>query len=45
MVLSPTELALVNLNGLVRTTNLLRAALHEHQHGFPAEHAPVTDGM
>jgi len=45
VVLSPTELALVNLDGLVRTTNFLRAALHEHQHGFPAERASVTDGM
>jgi len=44
-VLSPTELALVNLDGSVRTTGLLRAALNEHQHDFPAESAPVTDGM
>jgi hypothetical protein len=45
MVLSPTELALINLDRLVRTTDLFRAALHEHQHGFPAEHAPVCDSM
>ena len=43
--LSPTELALVNFDGLVRTTNLNRAALQKHQHGFPAEHAPVRDRM
>ena len=45
MILSPTELALVNFDGLVRTTNLNRAALQKHQHGFPAEHAPVRDRM
>ena len=43
MVLSPTELALVNLDGLVRTTKFFRAALYEHQHGFPAEHSPIRD--
>jgi hypothetical protein len=45
MVFTPTELALVNLDGLIRTTDLLRAALHKHQHGFPAKRAPVSDGM
>jgi len=45
LVVTPTELALVNFDGLVRTTDLFRAALHEHQHDFPAEHAPVHDGM
>jgi len=44
MVLPPTELALVNFDSLVRTTDFFRAALHEHQHGFPAEHAPASDG-
>jgi len=43
MILSPTELALVNFDSLVRITDFLRAAPHEHQHGFPAEHAPVSD--
>ena len=45
MVLSPTELALVDLDGLVRSTDLFRATLHEHQHGFPTERAPVRNGM
>jgi len=45
MILSPTELALVNIDGLVRTTNLNRAALQKHQHGFPAEHAPVRHDL
>ena len=44
MVFSPTELPLVNFDSLVRTTNFFGAALHEYQHGFPAEHAPVSDG-
>jgi hypothetical protein len=37
MIFSPTELALVNFDGPVTTTNLNRAALQEHKHGFPAE--------
>jgi hypothetical protein len=45
MVLSPTELALVNFDDLVRTVELFRAARHEHQHGFPAEHARIGDGI
>jgi hypothetical protein len=45
MILPLTELALVNFDGLVRTTNLNRAALKKHEHGFPAEHAPVCDCM
>ena len=44
MVLSPTELAFVTFDGLVGTTDFFRAALHEHQHGFPAEHAPISGG-
>ena len=44
-VFTPTELALVNFDGLIRTTDLFRASLHKHQHGFPAEHAAVSDGM
>jgi hypothetical protein len=34
MIFAPTELALVDLDGLVRTTDLLRAALHVHQQGL-----------
>ena len=44
MVLTPTEFALVSFDGLVRTTDLFRAALHEYQHAIFAEHAPVHDG-
>lgn len=45
VILSPTELAFINLDGLLRTTNLSRAALQKHQHGFPSEHAPLCDRM
>jgi hypothetical protein len=45
MILSPTELTLVNFDGLIRTTDLSRAALQIHQHDFPAEHAPVSNSM
>jgi hypothetical protein len=45
MILSPTELALVNFDGLLRTTNLNRAALQINEHGFSTEHAPVSDCM
>ena len=45
MILSPNELALVNFDGLIRTTNLNRAALQVYQHDFPAEHAPVSECM
>jgi hypothetical protein len=30
---------------MIRTTDLLRAALQELEHGFRAEHTPVSDGM
>ena len=43
MILSPTELALVNFDSLLRTTNLNRAAFQKHEHCFPAKHAPVSD--
>jgi hypothetical protein len=43
MILSPTELALINFDGLLRTANLNRAAIQKHEHCFPAEHAPVSD--
>jgi hypothetical protein len=45
MILTPTELAFINFDGLIRITDLIRAALHKHQHSFPAEHAPVSNGM
>jgi len=32
MILSTTELAVVNLNGLLRTTDFFRAALHKQPH-------------
>ena len=43
ILLSPTEHARVNLHCLVRTTDLFRATLYEHQHGFPEEHVRVSD--
>ena len=43
MILSPAELALVNFDSLLRTTNLNRAAFQKHEHCFPAKHAPVSD--
>jgi hypothetical protein len=42
-VFSPPELALVDLNGLVRTTDFLRAAFQLYQHCLSAEHTPVSD--
>ena len=45
IIFSPPELALVNLDGPIRTTDFFGAALEEHQHGFPAEHAPVCDRL
>jgi len=32
MIFAPTELAFVDLDGLVRSADLLRTALHVHQH-------------
>jgi ACT domain-containing protein len=43
MVFSPTETALVDLNGLVRTTNLCRTAFHVYQHCLYAAYTPVRD--
>jgi hypothetical protein len=37
MVFSPTELALIDLNGLVRTTDLLRSTFQEHHHCLSTE--------
>ena len=45
VIFLPIELALVNFDGLVRTTDLNRAALQKHQHGFPVEHAQFCDCM
>jgi len=43
VIFAPTELALIDLNSLVRTADLLGAALHAHEHGLSAELAPVHD--
>ena len=43
MILTPTEFALINFDGLVRTTYLDGAPLQKNQHGFPTEHPPVCD--
>jgi len=43
LVFSPNEPALIHLNGLVRTTDLLRAALQVNQHSPSEEHTPVRD--
>jgi hypothetical protein len=45
IILPPTDLALVNFDGFIRTTDVLRATLQELEHGFPAEHTLVSDGM
>jgi hypothetical protein len=41
MVLSLTELALVNFDGLVRNNNLNRAAFQKDEDDFSAKHAPI----
>jgi hypothetical protein len=41
VVFAPTDLALVDFDGLVRTADLLRAALEVDQLSFSAELAPV----
>ena len=43
IVFSQTEHDLVDLDGLVRIADVLRAALHIHQHCLSAEHDPVRD--
>ena len=43
MIFVPTELAFFDLDVLVRTADLLRAALHVHQHRLSAEQAPCHD--
>src|SRR5215471_15839626 len=43
MILALTKLALIDLDGLVRTADLLRAPLQVYEHGFSTEYAPVRD--
>jgi len=43
MIFAPTEFVSVDLDGLVRTADLLRAALHVHQDRLLAEQAPLRD--
>ena len=43
MLFASTELAFVDLDGLVTTADLLRASLHVHQHRPSAEQAPCRD--
>ena len=45
IILSPTDLALVIFDDPIRTADLLRAAFQVLEHGFPAEHTPVSDRM
>ena len=42
-VFSPTELALVDFNSLVKTADFLRAAFQVNQHCLSTEHTPVSD--
>ena len=43
-IFASTELALIDFDGLVRTADPLRAALHVFQHDLSAVLAPVSDG-
>jgi len=43
MIFVPTELAFFDLDVLVRTADLLRAALHVHQHRLSAEKSQCRD--
>jgi hypothetical protein len=45
MVFSPNEFALVDLNGLVRTAGLLRAALQMYKQCLSAECIPFRKGV
>jgi len=45
IVLASTNLALINLDDLSRTTDFLRAARQVIEHSFPAEHTPVSNRM
>jgi hypothetical protein len=44
-VLWPTDIAVVILDDLVRTTNLLRTALQKFEQGFLVEDTPHSDRM
>jgi hypothetical protein len=41
VVFTPTEVALIDFDGLVRTADIFRAAFQEYQHSLSAEHTPV----
>jgi hypothetical protein len=43
MLFAPNKLAFVDLDGLVRTADLLREAVRVHQHRLSAEQAPFRD--
>jgi hypothetical protein len=43
IIFAPIELSFVYLDGLVRSADLLRAALHIHQHRLSAEQAQCLD--
>jgi hypothetical protein len=43
MIFAPTELAFVDLDGLIRTADLLEAVLHVHQHRLSEEQATCRD--
>jgi hypothetical protein len=45
ILLWPTNLALVNLDDLIRTIDLLGAALQELEYGFIVEDTPLSDRM
>jgi hypothetical protein len=44
VILVPSVLALIDFDGLVRSTDLLRSALQVHQQAFPAELASISNG-
>jgi hypothetical protein len=44
IVLSPTQLAVVDFDGLVRTTDFLRAAQNVIQYGPSTSIGPISDG-
>jgi len=45
ILLWAADLAVLNFEGLIRTTDFFGAALQELEHDFPAEHVPVSDCM
>ena len=44
IVIAPTEIAVVDFDGLLRTETFLRAARHVVQHDLSTESGPFTDG-